>query len=582
MVGREPIPVADWFDKERTMDALKDAIDLALGVVWNWPPQLPFLVVLLVGTGIFLTVRLRFVQIRQFRHSLEVIAGHYDNPQDEGDISHFQALSAALSATVGIGNIAGVATAIHYGGPGALFWMWITAIFGMCTKYVECTLSHHHRILHPDGSASGGPMYYIEKGLGKRWKWLGVTFAALAVICSFGTGNSIQSFTVADSFRADLGVPPWITGLITSSLVALVILGGIRRIGQVACRLAPAMAIIYVTGGLLVLLLNYEQIPATFALIFEQAFTPTAGLGGFAGSTLTWTLIWGVKRGLFSNEAGQGSAPIAHAAAKTKESVREGTVAMIGPFIDTITICTITGLVICVMGTWHEKRMERIPFEAKSGITVIHHTGRIETNAHIADEDIFEGTFSVHNGQAEGVVFVRRDGAVDEGQILYREKPFSGTFHVSDEGSVSDIVDRDGTSLNVADVHIEGLMLQHGSPLTAWSFQRGLRPILGGYGNLLVTVAVFLFAISTAISWSYYGDRSAQYLFGARAVLPYKCVYIIMHFLGAVFSLEVVWGFGDTALGLMSIPNLIAIVALSGPVVRLSKEYFSREHTRLR
>jgi len=278
------------------MDTVKSVIDFTGGIVWNWPPQLPFLVILLVGTGIFLTVRLRFIQIRRFRHSLEVIAGHYDNPKDEGDISHFQALSAALSATVGIGNIAGVATAIHYGGPGALFWMWVTAIFGMCTKYVECTLSHYYRILHPDGSASGGPMYYIEKGLGSGWKWLGVAFAALAVICSFGTGNAIQSFTVADSFRADLGVPPWITGLITSTLVALVILGGIRRIGQVACRLAPGMAIIYVTGGLLVLVLNYDHIPATFALIFNEAFTPTAGLGGFAGATMTWTLIWGIKR----------------------------------------------------------------------------------------------------------------------------------------------------------------------------------------------------------------------------------------------------------------------------------------------
>ena len=564
------------------METLKSIIDLAGGIVWNCPPQLPFLVILLVGTGIFLTIRLRFVQVRKFRHSVEVIAGHYDDPKDEGDISHFQALSAALSATVGIGNIAGVATAIHYGGPGALFWMWITAIFGMCTKYVECALSHHYRILHPDGSASGGPMYYIEKGLGKNWKWLGVTFAALAVICSFGTGNAIQSFTVADSFRADLGIPPWITGLITSSLVALVILGGIRRIGQVACRLAPAMAITYVVGGLLVLALNYDQIPTTFALIFKQAFTPQAGIGGFAGSTFMWTLIWGIKRGLFSNEAGQGSAPIAHAAAKTKESVREGTVAMIGPFIDTITICTITGLVICTMETWHDKKPEKIPFEAKSNITVLKETRKPQMNSVIDEDDVFEGTFEVREGEVEGVNFVRRDATVDSCIILHKDAPFTGTFETSDEGSVITITDRSGRKIRVSDVYIEGRMLQHGSPLTAWSFQKGLRPILGEYGNLLVTIAVFLFAISTAISWSYYGDRSAQYLFGKRAVLPYKVIYVTMHFLGAIFSLEVVWGFGDMALGLMSIPNLIAIIALSGTVVKLSKEYFSREHPRLR
>jgi AGCS family alanine or glycine:cation symporter len=564
------------------METVKQVIDAVQNVIWNWPPQLPYLVVLLVGTGVFLTIRLRFIQIRKFRHSIEVIAGHYDDPEDEGDISHFQALSAALSATVGIGNIAGVATAIHYGGPGALFWMWVTAVFGMCTKYVECTLSHFYRVLHPDGSASGGPMYYIERGLGKRWKWLGVAFAALAIICSFGTGNSIQSFTVADSFRADLGIPPWITGLITSSIVALVILGGIRRIGQVACRLAPAMAIIYVAGGLIVLILNIDQIPGTFALIFEEAFTPTAGIGGFAGSTFMWTLIWGVKRGLFSNEAGQGSAPIAHAAAKTKESVREGTVAMIGPFVDTITICTITGLVICIMGTWHEKKMEKIPFETKSNITVIKDHGVILTNGEIDEDDIFEGTVDVQSGQAEGILFVRRDGIVEQSVILHDDKPFSGRIIVSTEGSVTDITDQAGGRLDVADVQIEGLMLQHGSPLTAWSFQRGLRPLLGGYGNFLVTLAVFLFALSTAISWSYYGDRSAQYLFGRRAELPYKVVYVVMHFLGAIFSLEVVWGFGDTALGLMSIPNLIAIVALSGVVVKLSKDYFSRKHRYLR
>ncbi|MCP4631943.1 MAG: sodium:alanine symporter family protein, partial [candidate division Zixibacteria bacterium] len=367
------------------------------------------MVILLVGTGFITTIRVGFIQIRKIKHGINVIRGIYDNPDDEGDINHFQALSAALSATVGIGNIAGVATAIHYGGPGALFWMWVTGILGTSLKYVECTLSMMYRDIHPDGSAAGGPMYYILKGLGHKWKFMAVLFAIFAVICSFGTGNTVQAFTVADQFNSEWGIPRWITGLFVTSIIFTVIIGGIKRIGQVASKLVPAMAIIYVTGGLLILIYNYNEIPGALSLIFEQAFNPTAQIGGFAGATFLMTLVWGVKRGLFSNEAGQGSAPIAHAAAKTKYPIREGVVAMLGPYIDTITICTITGLAIIVTGAW--------------SVTV------------------------------------------------------------------------DGQALN-------------GSPMTSYAFKEGLRPIMGEYGNHIVTVAVFLFAVSTMISWSYYGDRS--------------------------------------------------------------------------
>ncbi|MBD3234732.1 MAG: amino acid carrier protein [candidate division Zixibacteria bacterium] len=440
---------------------------------------MPALIVLLVGTGLITTIRVGFIQFRKVKHGINVIRGIYDNPQDEGDINHFQALSAALSATVGIGNIAGVATAIHYGGPGALFWMWVTGLFGTSLKYVECTLSMMHRDIHPDGSAAGGPMYYIIKGLGNNWKPLAVIFAASAVICSFGTGNAVQAFTVADQFNSEWGIPNWIMGLIVSSVIFMVIVGGIKRIGHVASRLAPAMATIYVLGGITILLLNYEKILPSFALIFEQAFTPAAELGGFAGSTFLMTLVWGVKRGLFSNEAGQGSAPIAHAAAKTKYPIREGVVAMLGPYIDTITICTITGLSIIITGAYT--------------VTI------------------------------------------------------------------------DGQALN-------------GSPMTAYAFKVGLEPILGPYGNHIVTVAVFLFAISTMISWSYYGDRSIQFLIGNKAILPYKIVYCIVNFLASLFALEVVWGFGDAALGIMTIPNLIAILALTRIVKKRQDEYFAEEH----
>ena len=483
------------------MEQVNDFIQSIVDIVWGWPKLLPLMVVILLGSGIFITFRLRFIQLFKVKHAIDVIRGKYDNVQDAGDINHFQALAAALSATVGIGNIAGVATAIHYGGPGALFWMWITAVFGMALKYAEATLAVRFRKINPDGSASGGPMYYIEKGLGPKWKPLAIAFASFAVISSFGTGNSIQAFTCSDQilseFKQALPAQSWLlqqvnfigievepvrifTGSVLALLVALVILGGIRRIGKVAAKLAPFMAILYVVAALLILLMHLDSIIPTLSTIFVQAFNPRAELVGFAGGGFLIflnTVVWGVKRGLFSNEAGQGSAPIAHAAAKTNEPAREGAVAMIGPLIDTLIICTLTGLVI------------------------------ISTQSHHA--------------------------------LI------------------------DGVRLN-------------GSPLTAMAFKTGLSPILP-WGDKIITFAVFLFAISTAISWSYYGDRSAEYLFGPRAIMPYKLFYVFFHFIGAIVSLEVVWGFGDIALGLMAIPNLIALIALSGKVIKITNDYFDRE-----
>ncbi|MFZ0390343.1 MAG: sodium:alanine symporter family protein [Calditrichia bacterium] len=484
------------------MDKIKELILSVSGIVWGWPEVMPLMVVILLGTGIFITFKLKWIQLFRLGHSFNVLRGKYDNPEDEGDINHFQALSAALSATVGIGNIAGVATAIYYGGPGALFWMWITAVFGMALKFTEATLALKFRQINPDGSASGGPMYYIERGLGKRWKPLAMTFAGLAVISSFGTGNAIQAFTVSDQVLSEftnalssgnwlinpvnfLGIPVepvrLFTGIITTGLVALVILGGIKRIGRVASRLAPGMALLYVTAAMTIILINWQEIIPAFGRIISQAFSPRAELVGFAGGGFMLflnTMVWGVKRGLFSNEAGQGSAPIAHAAAKTKEPVREGVVAMMGPLVDTLIICTMTGLVIVL------------------------------TNSH----EVIVG----------------------------------------------------GDRLN-------------GSPLTALAFKTGLAPLFP-FGDKIITIAVFLFAVSTAISWSYYGDRSSEYLIGPRAIRPYKLVYVIFHFIGAIVSLELVWGFGDIALGLMAVPNLIALILLSPTVVQLTKDYFSRKH----
>ena len=553
------------------MEALKAFIDSLNGIIWGWPSAMPFLVVLLVGAGLFLTIRLRLIQLLQLPHAIKVIAGIFDDPKDEGDISHFQALTSALSATIGIGNIAGVATAIHYGGPGALFWMWVTAFVGMASKYAECTLSHHYRVINNDGSASGGPMYYIEKGLGSKWKWLAILFAGCAVISSFGSGNAVQSFTVADSMRADLGVPNWLTGGVLASIVAMVILGGIKRIGQVTSKLVPFMFVAYLLGGIIVLIGNITEIPAAFAMIFTQAFTPSGAIGGAAGSTILFTLTWGVKRGLFSNEAGQGSAPIAHAAAKTKESAREGAVAMIGPFIDTLLICTLTGLVIVVTGAWHARVDDSVPFSMGSGISVVKASGKgVQDNGAIDTADYFEGETAVKDGLAMDIHFVRNHSIVEHARISAGEENFNGMLRV--KGGEMQLLSAEGAPPESPT--LSGKMIQNGSPLTALAFRRGL----GNWGGYIVTFAVLLFAISTAISWSYYGDRSIQYLFGDKSIMPYKVVFVAVYFIAALFPLEVVWGFGDAALGMMAIPNLIAIIALSGVVAKLTKDYFSRKH----
>ncbi len=563
---------------------VRGAIETVSGIVWGWPEQMPLLVVLLVGTGLATTLRLGWIQVRYFRHGLRVIRGEYDDPEHEGDLSHFQALTTALSATVGIGNIAGVATAIHYGGPGALFWMWVTAVFGMALKFTECTLSMKTRIILPGGSAAGGPMYSIERGLGRRWKPLAVAFACFAVVSSFGSGNAVQSFTVADQFRQDLGVPTWVTGLVLASLVAAVILGGIRRIGRVTSKLVPFMAVLYVGSSLLVLLLNIAEVPGTLALIVSSAFTPAAQIGGFAGGTFIFMLTWGIKRGLFSNESGQGSAPIAHAAAKTDEPIREGVVAMLGPFIDTLIICTMTGLVILITGVWTDKQEQQLLVNEQSAITAVRAGAEVRVNGAVAPDDLVSGSQVVRDGLPIGFGLVRNHALVDEPEFLITDDPvllrnlhpFSGliVLEEGDGGELSGgvVLDQDGNPVSGTLV-VRGSAMQNGSPLTAWAFERGLGDIAFGRGYLLVTIAVFFFGLSTAISWSYYGDRSILYLAGPRWVVPYRVVFCIAHFLGAVYSLELVWAFGDMALGLMTIPNLISILLLTGLVKGWVREY---------
>jgi AGCS family alanine or glycine:cation symporter len=557
------------------MGAINDILGTVSNFVWGWPMAL-----ILLSAGLLLTLRTLFIQVRGFAHGVAIASGKYDDPENKGELTHFQALSAALSATIGIGNIAGVAIGIYFGGPGAIFWMWVTAAFGMAIKYSECSLAVRYREVEPDGNILGGPMYYIKLGMHRYFRPLAWLFALFTAVAAFGAGNMVQSNTIAHSivdafgvereftvnasqFRIDkladwllsfnatvvereaahteardralaelqerlttlrftaveqdgelvfypedslpsglngngehyrlgiandpvdltrvpiiqegpVGTWRWIIGIIIAALVGTVIIGGIRRIGHVASILVPFMSVVYVLSALIVLLMHIETIIPAFQLIFHHAFNPTAVVGGSAGGATVWmTFTWGLRRGLFSNEAGQGSAAMAHSTAKVDEPVREGLVAMLGPFIDTIVICTMTALVIISTGVWH------------SGL--------------------------------------------------------------------------------------------NGAPLTMHAFDTAL-PI---YGQWMVVVGVLLFAFSTVIAWSYYGEKGIEYIGGKRAKFPYKWVYVMFTLLGARFDLQAVWSYADTANGLMAVPNLIALIVLSGVVVRYTRKYMQEKRSGL-
>ena len=553
------------------MDAIQNIIQALSSFISTYIVPDAVLIVALLGTGLFLTLRLGFVQLRYLKHGIEVTSGKYDDPNEPGDVSHFQALTTALSATVGVGNIAGVAIAVHWGGPGALFWMWVTAFFGMAVKFSEVTLALNFRKIeeqNPDtkaweGSVSGGPMYSIERGLGKRWKPLAIFFALGLMLTSFLTGNAVQANTISDLFQKDWGVSPYITGAVTASFVAIIIFGGIKRIGRVTSILAPVMAIIYLLGAIVILAMNAGEILPSLGIIFQEAFAPTAGVAGTGAGVFLTTLTWGVRRGLFSNEAGQGSAPIAHAAAQTDEPVSEGVVALLEPFIDTLVICTITGLVIITTGVWKE----RIP------------TDLLLDSGDISFVTMSEGNYAVVDGPEELQVIdgvpVYSDGAA---KFAWHDVPvdkfftdtehttaFNGTIYLAEAKAVGN----DGNSYR----QLFGNAAENGAPLTSAAFAR----YLGGLGELIVLLCVALFAVSTAISWSYYGDRCASYVFGKSAIIPYKFAYIIFHYLGAVASLNVIWGFGDVALSLVTLPNLLSLWLLSGVIAKLTASYFQRK-----
>lgn len=446
------------------MEFITSLIKSINGFMWG-PPML----ILLSITGLYLSLGLKGLPLRKLGYGFKSL-WQGRKSTGEGDISAFNALMTSLSATIGTGNIAGVATALAIGGPGALFWMWCIALVGMATKYSEAVLAVNYRETNEDGEYVGGPMYYIKNGLGPNWKWMAALFAFFGMITGFGMGNTVQANSVADVLNAEFGVPTWVTGVLLAVLVALVLLGGIKRIAEVAGKLVPFMSIAYLIAGLAVLIMNADKVPDAIAQIVHYAFNPVAATGGFAGATILLAIRMGVARGVFSNEAGIGSAPIAHAAAQTKHPVKQGVIAMLGTFIDTIIICTITGLVIMVSGAW------------TSG--------------------------------------------------------------------------------------------ENGAPLTSMAFSN----LLPGFGHYIVAVGLPIFAFTTILGWSFYGEKCTEYLLGHRFVMPFRVIWVIAVPLGAMAQLDFVWLLADTLNAMMAVPNLVALLCLSPVVFKLSKDYFGNGH----
>ncbi|MFC1831196.1 alanine/glycine:cation symporter family protein [Thermodesulfobacteriota bacterium] len=441
-----------------------EAFDALIGKIgaFAWGPPM---LILLVGTGFWLTYSLRGLQFTKLGHALYLaLIKRKEDGDEPGDITHFQALMTALSATVGTGNIAGVATAIAIGGPGALFWMWITGLVGMATKYAEAVLAVKYRVVDENGEMSGGPMYYISQGL--NLPWLGVIFAVFASVAAFGIGNMVQSNSVADAVEATFSIPTWITGVTLMICTALVVLGGIKSIGRVTSVLVPIMIFFYSAAALFIIFSNLGGVPGALVLIVKHAFSPTAATGGFAGAAVMLAIRMGVARGVFSNESGLGSAPIAAAAAQTKSPITQALVSMTQTFIDTLIVCTMTGLVLILTGVWS-------------------------------------------NGQ-------------------------------------------------------------NGAELTTTAFASGMPG-----GAYIVTIGLVLFAYSTILGWCYYGEKSIEYLFGIKSVLPYRIVFVAFVGVGAVAKLSIVWNISDTLNGLMAIPNLIGLIMLTPVIVAETKKYFS-------
>ena len=542
-------------------------------------------VFLLLGTGIFFTLYLGLPQFRYFRHAIRIVKGKYDKPEDVGDTSHFQALTTALSGTVGTGNIAGVALAIHLGGPAALFWMLITALFGMCTKFVEVTISHKYRDILPDGSISGGPMYYMKKRMNittrsgkiiRTGAILGAFFAFATILSSFGTGSLPQINSISESMFTSFGINHSLTGGILAVLLGLVIIGGIKRIAKVTSTLVPLMALIYFIGAILVIASNYQNILPSLGSIFTDAFTGSAAVGGFLGAGFAFTFNKGVNRGLFSNEAGQGSAPIAHSAAKAQEPVSEGMVAILEPFIDTIIICTLTGLVLLSSGVWNEKienRFQQADLVVLDGSFSESNEGdRILMSRAFSNDTTltpYTGTLQINDGvvATDGVTIIHAESFAENVRVTRGTEMYTGPIPV--KGGVVQFGELDTEN---GEVYFSGASLIHSAALTTQAFKRS---IMGDWGQYIVSIGLLLFAFSTAISWSYYGGRAVTYLFGTKYVIVYRLIYVVGFFVASFTDTTIVWNLSYITIAIMTIPNLFGLLVLRKDIKSTIGNYWS-------
>ena len=529
----------------------------------------------LLGVGVFFTLYLGFPQVRFFKHGWKVLLGRYAKDDDPGDTSHFQALSTALSGTVGTGNIGGVAFAIYLGGPAALFWMWATAFVGMTTKFVEVSISHKYRKEDEQGFMAGGPMYYMEHGL--NMKWLAVFFAIATVISSFGSGNMPQANNMASGIETSFAVPSYVTGAILALLLGFVIIGGIQRIAKVASALVPFMAALYTVGAIAVLITHYENVIPSFVQVFQTAFTGSAAAGGFLGASFAYAFNRGVNRGLYSNEAGQGSAPIAHASARTKEPVAEGMVSILEPFIDTLIICTLTGLVILSSGVWSTKyETEFSPFDTEIIMgsysdTNSQHVKLLSQHLDLSPPDndpvrAYSGPAEVTEGTLDltNITVIHNRSISEDVKVLRGGALYTGTVVI------------ENGALNDPNLSLSGYSLLHSVPLTAQAFRSSF---LGQWGEYLVTVGLVLFAFSTALAWSYYGDRAVTYLVGSKWVMPYRLLYVSGFFLATVVDTSLIWLISAITVALMTLPNLIGILLKAQEIKRTTREYWSRVKT---
>ena len=526
----------------------------------------------LIGTGIFFTIYLGFPQIKYFKHGWRILSGKYIKDDTEGDTTPFQALTTALSGTVGTGNIGGVALAIFLGGPAAIFWMWVTAFLGMTTKFVEVTLSHKYREKLPDGSMSGGPMYYIENGL--NMKWLAVVFSVCLLMMCLGTGNMPQISSISVVLLDTFNIPKIVTGLVLSVLVWLVIIGGIKRIAQIASKLVPFMAFWYIVGGLAVIISNYENIIPSFQSIFIHIFTPTAAVGGFLGASVAAALTRGVNRGLYSNEAGQGSAPIAHASSKTENPIEEGMVSILEPFIDTIIICTLTGLVILSSGVWNQKFENK--FEASAMVFVSGQYLETKQEDAIKLRDYYYGTNSEIEYTGE-VAIVDGEIKSEEVTLLHNRSIAENTkiYSSSDNSLYSGLLNiEEGRITNIGDFVLRGDSLLLGADLTGKAFTKS---IFGDFGQYIVAIGLLLFAFSTVIAWSYYGDRATAHLFGEGWILYYRIIYVGAFFTASIIDTKIVWDIATVIGPIATIPNLIALIFLRKEMKQIDAEYEIRK-----